>query len=283
MKMQLRNLTGLMLLASRLCLAAEGYTAARPSEKAVGTGGTLELVNRDVLISNQGDSPADQLHFPWLYESSNGNWYLTYRKGRHGASDGDLVQTVESSDRGETWKPWEGLTAEPWLFQFFPTRLPDDSLIFYRCRMFDLKAVADGTTEGTSYMYRSTDDGDTWTKYSAPVTGMPGSLYTTGDGLKTLWGTGILMADGRLLMGIISRDAGSVAGVAQSTDNGRSFQYLASVCHAPITRREPGMALMQNGDLVSAIRTGTNTSNMVLTRSSDGGRTWGQQQTLAEP
>lgn len=289
MKKQLISFAWAILLASSLCTVAvaRGYTTGEPGDKVTGSGGTLELVERRVLMSNNGDTPDDQLHFPWLYESSNGNWYMTHREGGHGAPAGDQVQTVKSSDNGKTWGPWPGLPAEPWLRQFFPTRLPDDSLIFYRCMLEDLTAVpGKKITKAISYMYRSTDEGDTWTKYAAPVGGMPGSTYKRSANLKTLWGTGIQMANGRLLIGIMSRDGISLVGVAQSTDNGQSFQYLASVCDDPSVgqwRREPGLARLENGDLVAVVRTGTNTSNMVLTRSTDGGRTWGPPRALAEP
>ena len=41
--------------------------------------GTIELVRRDVLLSNPGlhGIPDEQLHYPFLYESDNGNWYMT--------------------------------------------------------------------------------------------------------------------------------------------------------------------------------------------------------------
>ena len=45
----------------------------------------LELARRDVLLTNSGRYaiPDEQLHFPYLYESENGNWYMTYREGPH--------------------------------------------------------------------------------------------------------------------------------------------------------------------------------------------------------
>ncbi len=50
-----------------------------------GIEGTIELVRRDVLLSNSGlyGIPDEQLHFPFLYKSKNGNWYMTYREGPH--------------------------------------------------------------------------------------------------------------------------------------------------------------------------------------------------------
>ena len=80
--------------------------------------GTIKLVRRDVLLSNPGlyGIPDEQLHFPFLYESDNGNWYMTYREGPHFESkfgSGNRVQCVQSRDRGRTWLPWMGMHVEP--------------------------------------------------------------------------------------------------------------------------------------------------------------------------
>ena len=65
--------------------------------------GTIELVNRDVLLSNPGvyGIPDEQLHFPFLYESDNGNWYMTYREGPHleSRSVPAIVSVRQSRDR----------------------------------------------------------------------------------------------------------------------------------------------------------------------------------------
>ena len=47
--------------------------------------GTVELGRRDVLLSNSGlyGIPDEQLHFPYLYESDNGSWYMTCREVPH--------------------------------------------------------------------------------------------------------------------------------------------------------------------------------------------------------
>jgi len=244
----------------------------------------LTVTGRDVLVHNMGDAEADQLHFAWLYESPNGNWYMTYRQGGHGAPDGDVVRAVTSRDKGATWGAWTGIeTAKPDFYQFFPTRLPDGSLICYRMPFGNLATQPDGTASGTQDMYRSADGGHTWTEYVARVTRTP--YCATDASLKTLWGPGIQVSDGRLLMGIISREGNSRAGVVESHDAGHSYQYLASVCDDPSVgqRREPAIVQLPSGEVLAILRTGTNTSNMVLTRSSDGGRTWSAPQVLTEP
>ena len=99
-----------------------------------GMEGTIELIRRDVLLSNSGlyGIPDEQLHFPFLYESDNGNWYMTYREGPHLESrfgPGNRVQCVQSRGRGRTWLPWMRMLVEPLLRQFFVTCLKDGSLI----------------------------------------------------------------------------------------------------------------------------------------------------------
>ena len=51
-----------IILISNPCLIAEGYTNAQPGDRV----GPLELVQRDILISNLGNDTSDQLHYPWL-------------------------------------------------------------------------------------------------------------------------------------------------------------------------------------------------------------------------
>ena len=85
------NLARTMLLLPFL-LRAAGAAPDPPSYEAAALGtvletaqGRLRLVARDILISNPGTYgiPDEQLHYPWLYESTNGIWYLTYREGPH--------------------------------------------------------------------------------------------------------------------------------------------------------------------------------------------------------
>ena len=278
---KLTKALGAIVLVLPAGLAAQG----RGNE---GDAGGLSIVRRDSLLSNPGryGVPDEQLHYPYLYESAGGAWYMTYREGPHLESlfgPGNRVQCIQSRDRGKSWLPWMGLTPEPWLYQFFITRLKDGSLITYRCRMEQLRSCADGTTEGTAIILRSTDDGATWTRHTASVTNLP---YTPGRHLVTLWGHAIEMPDGRLVSGIISREKGSLAGVAESTDGGDTWKYLASVCEDPTVgeRREPGLVRLASGELVAVLRTGLSASaRMVQVRSADGGRTWSRPRKLGAP
>ena len=124
----------------------------------------LELVRRDVLLCNPGryGIADEQLHFPYLYESARGHWYMTYREGPHleeRFGPGNRVQCVQSRDGGRSWLPWMGLAPEQWLYQLFISRLRDGSLISYRCRMEQLQGQADGRLEGMTIILRSRDEG----------------------------------------------------------------------------------------------------------------------------
>ena len=267
--------------------AADPFTTAEPGQGLEEPGGSLELVKRDLLISNPGKYriPDEQLHFPYLFESTNGIWYLTYREGPHleslWNSAGNRVQCVQSRDGGKTWLPWMGMKVEPWMYQLFVTRLKDGTLIGYRCRMTRVHQLDDGTTEGTAIILRSADEGTKWTRHDALVTNMP---FSDDTHLTTLWGHAIVMPDGRLLWGIISRERkpqNSLIGVVESTDGGRTFRYLANLCtdvYGEVGEpREPGLALLPSGELVAAVRC----SPMIFVGSSDGGHTWSAPRKLA--
>lgn len=272
---------------------AAPYCGAQPTgTRLEESGGSLQTVKRDVLISNSGKYriPDEQLHFPYLFESTNGIWYLTYREGAPieslWRSVGNRVQCVQSRDGGKTWLPWMGMKAEPWMYQFFVTRLKDGTLISYRCRMTGVHQIADangrpdGTTSGTAIVLLSKDEGATWTRRFVPVSNMP---FSENAHLITLWGRAIQMPDGRLLWAIISREprrCDSVVGVVESTDGGRSFRFVSALCHDVFQEvgepREPGIQLLPSGELVALIRC----TPMIQVCSKDGGRTWSEPHKL---
>ena len=251
-------------------------------------GGTIELVRQDVLLSNPGRYaiPDEQLHFPFLYESENGNWYMTYREGPHlekRFGPGNRVQCIQSRDRGLTWLPWMGMLAEPLMRQLFVTRLNDGSLISYRCRMTELHRSANGTLEGTTIILRSQDEGATWTRHDSPVSNLPFSLESL---LVSLWGHALEMPDGQLLWPTYSREGNTISGLVQSTDGGHSFVWFANLCEDNTVgeRREPGLVRLASGELLALLRCGTAPSRpMVEVRSSDGGHTWSPPRRLPRP
>ena len=249
---------------------------------------TIAALSTDILLSNDGryGLSDEQLHFPWLYESPNGTWYMTYREGPHLEATfgpGNRVQCVQSRDRGATWFPWMGLEAEPFMRQLFVSQLQDGSLITYRCSMIDFRRQTNGRLHGTSIMLRSEDQGATWARYEAPVTDLPFSL---GDHLMSLWGHAVELPDGTLLWACYSREGNSISGVVRSTDGGRSFVWLSDACtdNTVGQRRELGLARLASSELLGLIRCGTdNDRPMVAVRSDDDGQTWSDPLRLRAP
>ena len=248
----------------------------------------LELVRRDVLLGNPGryGIADEQLHFPYLYESARGHWYMTYREGPHlekRFGPGNRVQCVQSRDGGRSWLPWMGLAPEQWLYQLFITCLRDGSLISYRCRMEQLQRQPDGRLEGVSIMLRSRDEGHTWSRSEARVENMP---FTLGAQLVSLWGHAIELPDGDLLWACYSREGHSISGLVRSKDGAQSFQWVADACSddAVGERRELGLVRLESGQLYGLVRCGTESSKpMVAVRSSDDGATWSPPRRMARP
>ncbi len=283
----------------RLCRLAAFLLLAPSILPGVEARVRLEVVRRDVLISNPGTYkiPDEQLHYPYLYESTNGRWYLTYREGPHREAQwgpGNREQCVQSGDRGKTWLPWMGMRPEL-LYQFFVTRLRDGSLVSYRHKMTGLAKSEDGTIQGTQFILRSKDEGAAWSRHLVPVTNLP---FTLGSVLVFFWGPALEMPDGRLLWPVYSREGrtrypygvalGSILGITESTDGGSSFRWIASMCDDVTVgqHREPGLVRLPSGELLAVIRTGTFPSDdnvMVQVRSSDGGYTWSPPRRLARP
>ena len=67
----------------------------------------LRVTRRDMILEHV----TEQLHFPFLYESGDGTWYMTYREGPHGSHGGDSVHCALSRDKGLTWERYPGLRA----------------------------------------------------------------------------------------------------------------------------------------------------------------------------
>ena len=142
------------------------FTSPALSEQSSWEGTRLRVESWQHSLSNDERThwPHNQLHFPFLYEASDGTRYMTYREGPHSAIlPGNRVQTVLSSDGGKTWSSPRDLGTErgvsPQLLQ-----LENRALI-----------LSYGTRD--VYVRASYDGGHTWL---APllVNKGPGSGYT---------------------------------------------------------------------------------------------------------
>lgn len=110
-------------------------------------------------------SRTTELHFPFLYEKSDNEWYMTYREGPHNVPEGDIVKCVQSKDQGQTWIPWEGLTPEPKL-RWNRTKLKNGNYISHRFRF------RKGGNDYYGYILRSDSKGVDWTKTRSEIYGL---------------------------------------------------------------------------------------------------------------
>ena len=122
------------------------------------------------------------------------------------------------------------------------------------------------------WMIRSTDGGVTWSqRYSSIVNSPHGPSQ---------------LSDGRLLYAGKKLWEDSAVGVCQSTDDGQTWQWLASIPERDGDREEEYHELHQveaaNGDIIVQIRNHNkvNDQENLQTESSDGGKTWSKPHTI---
>jgi hypothetical protein len=258
----------------------------------------LTVESRRPIFSNDGRTypPHNELHFPFLHEAPDGTWYMTHREGPHGGgirtfgidwddpranlTADDRVQTVMSTDRGRTWLPWPGLKADSRNLRLFRTRLEDGTWISHRYRVDDL-APDGGKTRGRVIILRSSDDGASWTRRTADVTGLP---YGSRVGI---WGHIVAPESGRLLATVYGPQAGQRYGLGllESGDQGATWRFIAELA-GPDTPGNEGpneadLVHLGGGELLVVFRTGTREpSELHEVRSQDGGKTWTKPRSL---
>ena len=104
------------------------------AQQAAGAEGVLQIEQRDVILS----SASVQIHFPFLYEATNGVWYMTYRTGPHGQPS-ETAWARMSADQGGSWSNWPGLVFEDNRVRLFRTQLNDGAMI---CTIMNMTAFA---------------------------------------------------------------------------------------------------------------------------------------------
>jgi hypothetical protein len=246
----------------------------------------MKLIEKRTLIQKTGT----QLHFPFLLESSDDHWFMTYREGPHCGpkGDGDRVQCIQSSDQGKNWEQWPGLEIKPHL-RLFWTKLSDGSLVSHRYHI--KKSDNDSWIAAT---LSSGDEGKTWKAIEGPVSDLP---FNQDPEIHAMWGHVREGSNGELLCGCYGQ-TGTVEGgwghikftigVLTSADRGKSWQYLATICDDQSLGdegpAEMDILLLSNGDLISVFRTGTKPeSPMAMSRSKDGGKTWALETLFKNP
>lgn len=300
----IRAATAWFLLATGFCAYA-GKPASEPAVKVISRAGIYS-------IDDQVTFPNNQVHFPFMFESSDGNWYMTLREGPHvWGPDGkglpvdtairafyasDRVQTVYSPDRGESWRPWKGLKAKDTWLRLFRTRLTDGSMISPNYRFDDWKTDSDGDLVVSLVFRVSRDDGVTWEEQTREVRGLP--FAQPGESITGVtWGHIVQVDNERLVLAVYGRPPESIEaglrwgyglGLLASDDGGDTWAF-----DTWITRDhgigsegpcETDLVNLGDGRLLAIYRTGTEGSDgsagreepstMHMSRSADGGRTW---------
>ena len=245
-------------------------------------------------VDDQTPPPHNQVHFPYLYESSHGTWYMAHREGPHYAGmkrfgltwndeasqflTDDRPQTVMSTDRGKTWRPWAGMPHRQRDLRLTITHLSDGSLLTYL-------SYFDETNSDVAQLclLSSTDDGASWSRQNVPVSGL-----ALADGRHgVLWGRILEIAPTHFLATYYGptragSDDGSgryFNGVIESRDQGRSWHHLAVIAGSETPGEEgpneADMIHLGGQHLYAVFRTGDRDGSMMHAAfSQDLGKTW---------
>ncbi len=194
-------------------------------------------------------SKTTELHFPFLYEKNDKEWYMTYREGPHGVPGGDFVKCVKSFNQGETWQPWEGLGAEPRL-RWFRTILKDGSMISHRYRL------KKGVNDYYGYILRSNNKGKNWIKSRCDVYGI-----SIDDDYAYMWGN--IVEDNEENLYVIAYGTCEdkyINMIMTSHDKGQSWNPF---CHLGIENSsftegpcEGSLVFLDDGRILAVYRTG---------------------------
>lgn len=272
----------------------------------------VEVVSRTAIysIDDRVTSPNNQVHFPFMFEAADGNWYMTLREGPHvwgpdnsglpienaarALYTSDRVQTVYSPDQGESWRPWIGLKAEDTWLRFFRTRLADGSMISAGYRFREWEPDPNGGLVVNLTLRQSLDGGATWEKQSREIRGLPFA-----QPVKTItavtWGHVLPVDTGRLLLPVYGKPPESIdarwgygMGVLASDDGGSHWRFESWISRGDDLGSEgpseTDMVSFGEGRLLAIFRTGTRGSDgavdrpvpsaLHISRSTDGGKTW---------
>jgi hypothetical protein len=227
------------------------------------------LVEHDV-------SDPDHNSFGGICIAPNGDLICAYRKGDTHTSigaDGILLSRV-STDGGTTWGSeltiWhytdDGGGTDMWSGPTL-TVLADNRVIMAVAKRESGSTVVDGIG-----YFESNDNGQSW---SGPT--VVDSSFT----LNAVEGGGMLqLANGDLLFPHYGRDTGDTyrsCRVSRSQDGGATWAILSEMADGEtdtVDYVEPGLVLLDNGDILCLIRENTNNEIEYCT-SDDSGATWG--------
>jgi len=220
----------------------------------------IRQIKYDIIMK----SKETQLHFPFLYEQSDKDWFMTYREGPHGVPGGDNVKCVQSHDGGNNWKPWEGLAPEPRL-RWFRTRLKNGKYISHRYRL------KKGVNDYYGYMFYSDDNGSTWIKKRCDVYGL-----SISNDYAYMWGHIKEDKVGNLYVVVYGKSEDKYINLIMiSNDKGNSwnpYHYLG-IDHHTFREgpNEGNIELLSDNDILAVYRTG---GPLIYALSQNRGKNW---------
>lgn len=215
--------------------------------------------------------------FPDALRLADGRLLVVYHYADAHTRANGAIRAVTSDDNGQTWsEPYTVVqndydNRDPKVMQ-----LRDGTVLLTSFRT-DWSTSSAGVNLGT-FVFRSTDGGRTFpesTRIDSAQSGAwehaPAVELPNGDVIQPLYGSG--------------------ARVARSTDGGRTFLAANEKMVVPNTsafaRYEPNVTLLSTGELVMLIRTYDQELggevDSALTRSFDGGHTWGPLESTGLP
>ena len=239
-------------LARRFALPVLDLGAATTLEDGAGAGGT-----------HNG--------FPGLTRTDTGRLIATYRSGaNHGGSAGaGVIVQHTSDDDGLTWTDAATVISDATrdYRTAVPTTMPDGTLLL--SSWFRGPAGEDRTR--ACVLFRSTDDGATWTQIANPVDGFTAIVGTEGPPVRLLNGEWLWP-----VYGYNTAEAFTSTKVLVSTNKGTTWAVRSTVSGVTDSRSytESTIAQRVDGTVVLLIRDNTN-SALVIATSADNGATWG--------
>ena len=224
------------------------------------------------------EHPVEQLHFPFLYESKDGTWYMTYREGPHGLTGGDRIHCSLSRDQGVSWEAYPGLCSDSPSLRLFYRELSNGTLLADQ-----YQSKLDESGDPYIEMLRSENDGRNWVKQNASLIGLPTEVRRCGMP-TSFWGGCVELEPGHLIQGFYGQNNHArlewdtksyVNGVFESRDAGRSWHFLSYISTDPSLGpegpNELDLEVLRNGDILGVFRTG---STIYTSRSIDQGKSW---------
>lgn len=226
---------------------------------------SVELEDEEVLLNDGAYNS-----FPSLVRTSTGRLIASYRAATSHVGTAGTIDQMVSDDDGVTWSSPATVISDA----SFDLRGPSISTIAGGNLLMTtwVRTSVGAAVAESIRVYRSTNNGDTWTLFSSPATGFTG-LSATQSAPQTL-------SDGSLIFAVYGYESGAdtvrSVKILRSTDSGANWSVLATAADGAADTQEynePTVFLRTDGSLVCIIRNGS-TNGLHTTTSTDNGATW---------